>query len=101
MTVAPQSPTFSVSEIPFSYRGSWFDISPVIAEQTYADDLHLVSHQNGLHPVLRFEPRCGDGPAGTTTTATPALLRWRHEADDAEGTEAGWIDSGGIDSGGI
>ena len=79
MTLAPESPTFSVQDIPFSYRGSWFDISPVIAEQTYADDLHLVSHQTGLHPVLRFVPLHGDRPAVTTTTATPALLRWRHD----------------------
>jgi len=84
MTVAPQSPTFSVQDIPFSYRGSWFDISPVIAEQTYADDLHLVSHQTGLHPVLRFVPLHGDRPAVTTTSATPALLRWRHDAGEIE-----------------
>ncbi|MET3420934.1 hypothetical protein BJ973_000146 [Actinoplanes tereljensis] len=40
MTVAPQSPAFAAQDIPFSYPGSWFDISPVIAEKTYADDLH-------------------------------------------------------------
>ena len=56
MTVAPSGPTFSIQDIPFSYRGSWFNISPVVAEKTYADDLHLVSHQTGLHPVLRFDP---------------------------------------------
>ena len=49
--------TFSVRDVPFSYPGSWFDISPVVAEKTYAEDLHLVSHQSGMHPVLRFEPR--------------------------------------------
>jgi len=84
MTVAPQGPTFSVQDIPFSYRGSWFDISPVIAEQTYADDLHLVSHQSGMHPVVRFVPLHGDGPAVTTTTATAVLLRWRHAAGEIE-----------------
>jgi hypothetical protein len=84
MTVAPQSPTFSVQDIPFSYRGSWFDISPVIAEKTYADDLHLVSHQTGMHPVLRFVPLHGDGPAVTTTTATAVLLRWQHETGEIE-----------------
>jgi hypothetical protein len=84
MTVAPQRPTFSVQDIPFSYRGSWFDISPVIAEQTYAEDLHLVSHQTGLHPVLRFVPLHGDSPAVTTTTATPVLLRWQHDAGEIE-----------------
>ncbi|WP_430781559.1 amylo-alpha-1,6-glucosidase [Actinoplanes sp. G11-F43] len=66
---------FAVREIPFSHRGSWFGVSPVIAENTVADDLHLVSHQAGMHPVLRFAPA---GPA--TVTATPALLTWRDDA---------------------
>ncbi|SCE83326.1 Trehalase [Micromonospora matsumotoense] len=72
MTVAPSGPEFSIQDIPFSYRGSWLNISPVVAEKTYADDLHLVSHQTGLHPVLRLAP-----DAGTTVVATPALLTWR------------------------
>ncbi|MGX6600669.1 amylo-alpha-1,6-glucosidase [Micromonosporaceae bacterium Da 78-11] len=67
------SPTFAVRDIPFSCRGSWFGISPVIAEQTYAEDLHLVSHQTGVHPVLRWQ-----APAGATVTATPARLTWHH-----------------------
>jgi glycogen debranching enzyme len=72
--VTPAGPTFSVQDIPFSCAGSWFDISPVVAENTYADDLHLVSHQNGMHPVLRFIPS-----AGATVDATPTLLAWRHD----------------------
>ena len=59
MTVAP----FAIQETPFSYRGSWFGISPVIAEKTCAEDLHLVSHQTGMHPVLRFEARHGGARA--------------------------------------
>ncbi|MEU4744501.1 glycogen debranching protein, partial [Actinosynnema sp. NPDC023658] len=47
---------FSVREIPFSHRGSWFGISPVVAQATYADDLHLVSHRHGMHAVLRLVP---------------------------------------------
>ncbi|GAA1641869.1 amylo-alpha-1,6-glucosidase [Actinoplanes couchii] len=62
---------FHVRDIPFSCRGSWFGISPVIAENTVADDLHLVSHQHGMHPVLRFAPA-----GAATVTATPALLTW-------------------------
>ena len=69
-------PTFSVTDIPFSYRGSWFGISPVIAEKTCAEDPHLVSHQTGMHPVLRFEV------AGATPVATPARLRWRHDSGE-------------------
>ena len=45
-------PAFSVRHIPFSYAGSWFGISPVVAEKTYAEHLHLVSHQSGLPDEL-------------------------------------------------
>jgi glycogen debranching enzyme len=71
--------TFSVQEIPFSYSGSWFDISPVIAEKTYADDMHLVSHRNGMHPILRFETRSADGPVESLVTASATRLRWTHQ----------------------
>ncbi|MFF3909608.1 amylo-alpha-1,6-glucosidase [Streptomyces sp. NPDC001848] len=78
MTAARSGPAFSVHDIPFSTYGSWFDISPVVAEKTYAADLHLVSHQNGMHGVLRLVPRdpaSGDR-AETRVEATPGLLRW-------------------------
>ncbi|GAA2892912.1 hypothetical protein Acy02nite_40270 [Actinoplanes cyaneus] len=75
MTVVP----FAIQEIPFSYRGSWFDISPVIAEKTCAEDLHLVSHQTGMHPVLRFEARHRGARVEPAVVATPAVLSWRHE----------------------
>jgi glycogen debranching enzyme len=71
---------FAIQDIPFSYRGSWLDVSPVVAESTYAEDLHLVSHQTGLHPVFRFTPSPGD----VTVIATPALLTWRHDAGRVE-----------------
>ncbi|GAA1034098.1 trehalase family glycosidase [Virgisporangium ochraceum] len=73
---APSRLTFSVQDIPFSRAGSWFGISPVVAEKTYADDLHLVSHQTGLHPVLRLVPRDGAGTVAATVAATPAALSW-------------------------
>ncbi|MDW4909344.1 glycogen debranching protein [Streptomyces sp. ADMS] len=78
MTAAPTGPAFSVHEIPFSAHGSWFGISPVLAEKTRAEDLHLVSHQNGMHAVLRLVPldaATGDR-AGTRVEATPGLLSW-------------------------
>ncbi|MDH6221733.1 amylo-alpha-1,6-glucosidase [Streptomyces pseudovenezuelae] len=78
MTAAPSGPAFSVHDIPFSTRGSWFGISPVVAEKTYAEDLHLVSHQNGMHAVLRLvplDPATGDRTA-TDPHATPSLLSW-------------------------
>lgn len=80
MTAASAGPAFSVHDIPFSTHGSWFDISPVVAEKTYAEDLHLVSHQNGMHAVLRLVPldAAADGRAGTSVRATPGLLSWIH-----------------------
>ena len=78
MTAAPFGPAFSVHDIPFSTRGSWFGISPVVAEKTYAEDLHLVSHQNGMHAVLCLVPldmATGDR-ATTSPHATPSLLSW-------------------------
>lgn len=79
MTAAsPSGPAFSVHDIPFSAYGSWFDISPVVAEKTYADDLHLVSHQNGMHGVLRLVPlvTARGERAETRVEATPGLLGW-------------------------
>ncbi|MGW2486110.1 amylo-alpha-1,6-glucosidase [Streptomyces sp. NPDC001606] len=78
MTALRPGPAFSVHDIPFSMYGSWFDISPVVAEKTYAEDLHLVSHQNGMHAVLRLvplDPGTGDR-AETRVEATPGLLGW-------------------------
>ncbi|MET7320134.1 trehalase family glycosidase [Streptomyces sp. NPDC005549] len=78
MTAAPSGPAFSVHDIPFSTRGSWFGISPVVAEKTYAEDLHLVSHQTGMHAVLSLTPVSpGTGTrAATRVEATPDLLSW-------------------------
>ncbi|MBX7554355.1 glycogen debranching protein [Streptomyces sp. tea 10] len=81
MTAAPTGPAFSVHDIPFSTYGSWFDISPVVAEKTYAEDLHLVSHQNGMHGVLRLvplDPATGER-AEARVEATPGLLSWTGE----------------------
>ena len=70
-----------MQEIPFCYSGSWFNFSPVIAEKTRADDVHLVSHQTGLHPILRLVPVEVGGDRqrqDTAVSGTPALLTWRH-----------------------
>ncbi|MFG2857242.1 amylo-alpha-1,6-glucosidase [Streptomyces mirabilis] len=82
MTAARSGPAFSIHDIPFSTHGSWFGISPVLGEKTRADDLHLVSHQNGMHAVLCFVPV--DATTGerveTRVTATPSQLSWTHES---------------------
>ena len=83
MTVVP-GPTFSVRDIPFSYYGSWFDVSPVLAQRVYADDLHLVSHTNGMHPILSLIPWEDGGRAETTVLATPHLLVWQHDTATIE-----------------
>ena len=87
-------PTFSILDIPFSYRGSWLDISPVIAEKTYAEDLHLVSHQTGLHPVLRLCPVLDGDPVATTVIAQPSHLTWQQERlaslDDGTDEHSHW-----------
>ncbi|MEV0403096.1 trehalase family glycosidase [Actinoallomurus sp. NPDC050550] len=77
---AAAGPAFSPQEIPFSYRGSWFDLSPVVGENTYARDVHLVSHQNGMHPILRLIPTVAGARAETTVTATPYRLTWTCDA---------------------
>ncbi|PPS91440.1 amylo-alpha-1,6-glucosidase [Streptomyces sp. MH60] len=78
MTAARSGPAFSVHDIPFSTRGSWFGISPVVAEKTYAEDLHLVSHQTGMHAVLSLTPvsPATGTRAATRVGATPDLLSW-------------------------
>ncbi|MFE9644670.1 amylo-alpha-1,6-glucosidase [Streptomyces sp. NPDC006365] len=81
MTAARPGPAFSIHDIPFSMHGSWFGISPVLAERTRAEDLHLVSHQNGMHAVLRFVPldtMTGDR-AETRVETRPSLLAWVHD----------------------
>ncbi|WP_103338545.1 amylo-alpha-1,6-glucosidase [Amycolatopsis sp. CA-126428] len=67
---------FSLREIPFSYPGSWFDVSPVVAQATYADDLHLVSHRHGMHAVLALVPERDGERAAVSAAATPSALTW-------------------------
>ncbi|HEX6472874.1 MAG TPA: trehalase family glycosidase [Streptosporangiaceae bacterium] len=75
--ILPAGPVFSPREIPFSFCGSWFDFSPVVGEKTFARDIHLVSHQSGMHPILRLIPTTAGAYAETSVTATPYLLTWR------------------------
>jgi hypothetical protein len=70
--------TFPIRDVPFSYPGSWFGISPVIAEKTCAEDLHLVSHQTGMHAVLRLAATRDGNRVDARVTASPARLEWSH-----------------------
>lgn len=74
----PSDYRFDVNEIPFSLRGSWLDVSPVVALHTRRDDLHLVSHQNGMHGVLALVPEVDGSRVPTDIVATPSVLGWQH-----------------------
>lgn len=67
-------PAFDVRQIPFSVRGSWLNLSPVVALHTRSDRIHVVSHRNGMHAVLRCEPVT---TARVEWAADPATLTWR------------------------
>lgn len=77
-------PSFDIDEIPFSHRGSWLDISRVVGLHTRADDLHLVSHQNGMHGVLALVPLSGGARVDAEVTATESVLRLSHAAGIVE-----------------
>ncbi|WP_349897639.1 amylo-alpha-1,6-glucosidase [Parafrigoribacterium soli] len=70
---------FDIAEIPFSMRGSWLDLSPVVALNNRQDDIHLVSHQSGMHGILRLVPERDGARVSTENSATPATLAWRDE----------------------
>jgi hypothetical protein len=80
------SPQFDVREIPFSIRGSWLDLSPVVGLHTHRDDIHLVSHQTGIHGVLALVPYLDGARVDTSLSATPSVLRWRHPHGRIEAT---------------
>ncbi|MFJ6673315.1 amylo-alpha-1,6-glucosidase [Actinosynnema sp. NPDC091369] len=67
---------FSVREIPFSHSGAWFGISAVVGLAEYAEDLHLVSHRNGMHAVLSLVPVLSGARVSAEVKADPALLTW-------------------------
>ncbi|HUQ59573.1 amylo-alpha-1,6-glucosidase [Lentzea sp.] len=70
------APEFSPRDIPFSRAGAWFGLSPVVGLATYADEVNLVSHRNGMHPLLRLVPALRETPVPAEVTADPATLTW-------------------------
>ena len=78
-------PLFDPQEIPFSHYGSWLSVSPVTANARSADDLHLVSHQQGMHPVLSLQRRDQRRVrADARTEAVPSHLTWLAESGQIE-----------------
>jgi hypothetical protein len=84
LTASHDDVHFDVRAIPFSRRGSWLDLSPVVALHRAERDIHLVSHTTGMHAVLRLVPTLGGEPTDATTSATPAVLRWESPAGVVE-----------------
>jgi hypothetical protein len=84
MTLPPSpsaaDPAFDVRQIPFSYRGAWFDLSPVVGLHQRSETIHLVSHRNGMHAVLALQPVAHGLPTAARWAASPSTLRWT--ADD-------------------
>lgn len=68
-------------ELPFSMRGSWLNLSPVIGMHQTVADVHLVSHVTGMHPVLRMLPA---GRDDVRVQATPAQITWESGAGTIE-----------------
>ncbi|HEX7105396.1 MAG TPA: trehalase family glycosidase [Acidothermaceae bacterium] len=75
---------FDIAEIPFSRRGSWLDLSPVVGLHKRENDIHLVSHSTAMTPVLALIPSRADGPVGTTIDATPSRLTWQSASGTIE-----------------
>jgi glycogen debranching enzyme len=73
---SPLLPTFDVNEIPFSRRGSWLNLSPIIGLHRASDDIHLVSHVTGMHPVLRLAPSRAGTRVQSRMSADPSVLSW-------------------------
>jgi hypothetical protein len=78
--IGPVDCAFDVREIPFSMRGSWLDLSPVVGLHRTAEEIHLVSHVNGMHPVFALAPERDGRPVPTRWRAGPSRLEWA--ADD-------------------
>jgi glycogen debranching enzyme len=89
----PTNLTFDIRDVPFSVRGAWLNLSPVVGLHTTADTIHLVAHKNGMHGVLALQSHRGEQPVGTTWVAEAARLTWRapdgaHAAATFDGTAA-------------
>src|SRR6476661_239340 len=67
---------FDLHQVPFSAAGSWLDLSPVVGLHASAEQVHLVSHVNGMHAVLALQPVRDGRPVGTGWHATPSVLTW-------------------------
>lgn len=84
MSGAHASLAFDIREIPFSTRGSWLNLSPVTALHTTAQAIHLVSHRNGMHAVLRLQPARGSEVVDAEWNARPSTFAWSEAGEIVE-----------------
>ena len=61
MSLTAAGPHFDIRDIPFSHYGSWLALSPVTGNARHSDDVHLVSHRQGMHAIFRLRPLRPDG----------------------------------------
>jgi len=80
----PANLIFDLREIPFSARGSWLNLSPVTALHTRTEAVHLVSHRNGMHAVLRLDPTRDGELCAASWTASPSVFSWHAGPDVIE-----------------
>ncbi|GAA1447864.1 amylo-alpha-1,6-glucosidase [Leifsonia poae] len=73
-----------IDEVPFSTRGAWIDLSRVVGLHRRSDEVHLVTHQTGMHPILGLIPVVGDEPVSADTVMMPHVLAWRSSAGSIE-----------------
>jgi len=77
----PAATGFDLDCIPFSYRGSWLNLSPIVGLHRRSPDVHLVSHRTNLTAVLALVPVRDGTPVAAERRPTPASLAWQ----DTEG----------------
>ena len=75
------SSRFDIRHIPFSTRGSWLNLSPVVGLETVAEEVHLVSHVNGMHPIVRLSIERAGELYATDWVADAASFQWRGPED--------------------
>ncbi len=68
--------SFDLRQVPFSTAGSWLDLSPVVGLHATSEQVHLVSHVNGMHAVLAMQPVLDGRAVATTWHASPSVLAW-------------------------
>src|SRR4051794_30649617 len=76
-TTPPETVSFDIRDIPFSVRGAWVNLSPVVALHTTVGTIHLVSHKNGMHGVLAMQPVRAERAVETTWLAEAARFTWQ------------------------